>query len=273
MPNSLFHAHSRDSKETTSYDNKLKLINAEITENRDYTINELMNDPDNQYLGVTKESTISVQVPSEEPQLTEITVVSNGIYEPIEPIDGYNKVTVSVPQTQNELLQNKRITSSGNYTVQSLMNNPTDYDGISKTSNLIVDIPELDITQISNYPITQNGTQTIPIPTGYDAVDSISLNVQVPQKINIDRIGYEGGTYLFSSFSINTTDNYITVPSRKMFFNFVIYNTSIRYKMIVNNTPGNTNIRPFVNTNTHLGYYIIADYRFNCCWIYLFENF
>lgn len=243
-----------------SYDNKLKLINAEITENRDYTINELMNDPDNQYLGVTKESTISVQVPQPEPQLTELVALYNQVYTPTSPYIGYSKVTVNVPRVINELLQNKRIQTSGNYTIESLMTNPSEYQGIYKNSNIIVDIPELDITQISNYSITQNGTQTVPIPSGYDAVDSISLNVQVPMKIYIDRIGYEDGTFLFSNFSINSTDNYIGVPSHYMFFNFVIYNNTIRYKLYINNTQGNLNIRPYVNTSTHQGYYIVADY-------------
>lgn len=174
-----------------------------------------MNDPDNQYLGVTKESTISVQVPSQEPQLTELTVVSNGIYQPTSPIDGYNKVTVSVPQTQNELLQNKRITSNGNYTVQNLMNNPTDYDGISKTSNLIVDIPTPDITQISNYSITQNGTQSVPIPSGYDAVDSISLNVQIPSSsLEINNILWPNNTRkLINTFTKRTTSGNVTFSS------------------------------------------------------------
>jgi len=152
-------------------------------------------------------------------------------------------------------VENVTYSSTGSFTLV-----PTSPHEYMTSANIVVDVPSANITQISNYPISQNGTQIVPIPSGYDAVDSISLNVQVPQKINIDRIGYEGGTYLFSSFSINTTDNYVTVPSRKMFFNFVLYNTSIRYKMIVNNTQGNTNIRPFVNTNTHLGYYIVADY-------------
>lgn len=220
-----------------------------------------MVDTDNQYLGVTKESTISVQVPQSEPNLTELNVVSNGVYTPTAPVDGYNKVTVSVPQTQNEYLQNKRITSNGNYLVQNLMNNPVDYDGISKTSNLVIDVPSPDITQITNYSITQNGTQTVPIPSGYDAVDSISLNVQVPSITYIDRIGYEGGRYLFSDFSINTNDNYITVTSRYMFFNFAIYNNNIRFKLLVNDTPGNMQIRPFYNSTTNIGYYIVANYN------------
>lgn len=116
------------------------------------------------------------------------------------------------------------------------------------------------IGQITNYPITSNGSINIPIPVPYSVVDQISLDVNVNSKIYVDRIGYEGTVYLFSNFSINTSDSYITVPAKYMFFNFVVYNSNYRYKCLVNNTNGNINIRPFVNTNTNIGYYIVANY-------------
>ena len=44
-------------------------------------------------------------------------------------------------------------------------------------------VPTPSITQISNYPITQNGNQSIPIPNNALAVDSINLNVsRIKQK-------------------------------------------------------------------------------------------
>lgn len=46
--------------------------------------------------------------------------------------------------------------------------------------------PQLNIGSITNYPITSNGTQNIPIPTGYDAVNSISVDVNVPDPTNIN---------------------------------------------------------------------------------------
>lgn len=99
------------------------------------------------------------------------------------PTNGYDameqvSLVVNVP-SNNEILTNKIIQQTGTIIISDLMNNPSTKDGISKNSSLIIDVPTYDITQISNYPITQNGTQTIPIPTGYDAVDSISLNVNV----------------------------------------------------------------------------------------------
>lgn len=60
-----------------------------------------------------------------------------------------------------------------------------------------MDLDPLAITQITNYPITENGPKNIPIPDGYDAVDSINLNVNVPtpapilQNVSIN----ENGTY------------------------------------------------------------------------------
>lgn len=55
--------------------------------------------------------------------------------------------------------------------------NNTNYVGVRKV--VVEGGSSSNITQITNYPITQNGIQNVPIPTGYDAVDSISLNVQV----------------------------------------------------------------------------------------------
>lgn len=116
------------------------------------------------------------------------------------------------------------------------------------------------VGRINNYPITTNGNINVPIPIPYSVVDQINLNVNVDSKIYIDRIGYEGGTFLFSTFSINTTDNYISVPSKYMFFSFVLFNNTIRYKLYVNGSSGGTNVRPLINTSTHTGYYIVADY-------------
>jgi len=61
-------------------------------------------------------------------------------------------------------------------------------DGINNnvsSFNIIFDwqetpVPTPNITQISNYPITQNGSQNIPIPNNAFAVDSINVNVQIP---------------------------------------------------------------------------------------------
>lgn len=194
----------------------MQLIHAEIDENGDYTIDDLMVAPKDNYSGVLKESTIKVNVPvpvPPTPQVMELNVTSNGTYNPTEPYVGYKPVIVNVPTIQNEYLQNKRITSNGDYSIQGLMNNPTLYDGVTKNSNLIIDIPTLDVTQISNYPITTNGTQSIPIPSGYDAVDSISLNVNVPSSSSlvIDNVLWPNSTTKkISTFSKVRTNGNVT---------------------------------------------------------------
>jgi len=64
----------------------------------------------------------------------------------------------------------------------------------------IVNVPSPLITQISNYQINNIGNFTIPIPSGYDAVDSISGSVDVSSKI-LNSYTFEP-TVLPSTFSI-----------------------------------------------------------------------
>ena len=72
-------------------------------------------------------------------------------------------------------LEEKYIYENGEYDAED--------DNVDGYSRVIVEVPESDLTvgQITDYPITSNGNQNIPIPNGYDAVDSISLDVNVPQ--------------------------------------------------------------------------------------------
>jgi hypothetical protein len=73
-----------------------------------------------------------------------------------------------------------------------------------------VNVPIPKITQISNYSITQNGTKTIPIPTGYDAVNSISVNVNIKFGINHFRFGSDSSTTK-RKLTLNQTENTITI--------------------------------------------------------------
>lgn len=223
--------------------NKLQYLVTEINENNNYIISDLMNTP-NDYDGITKNSIIKVNIeqgvieeekvvsidnngstviePSEgydsiekvvvntniPNQTTNLTAVVNGNYTPQLPYIGYNSVTVNVPQISNETLINKRITSNNNIPVSDLMSDSVNYAGISKNSNIIVDVPVPDITQISNYSITSNGLQNVPIPSGYDAVDSISLNVNVPSQfepIIIDNVQISYNDRPYNSATWNLT--------------------------------------------------------------------
>lgn len=79
---------------------------------------------------------------------------------------------------------------------------------------------DTSITQIINYPITGNGQLQIPIPSGYDAVDYVSVNVNVPQtlvdnaNVNSNNIITENDTYMvpsgktgFNGFTVNVPQN------------------------------------------------------------------
>ena len=205
--------------------------------------------PVSPYIGY---NSVSVNVPN---QVTSLSVNNNGIYTPVSPYIGYNSVSVNVPQISNEYLQNKRITSNGDYTIQGLMNYPQNYDGVSKNSNIIVDVPTPDITQISNYSITANGTQTVPIPSGYDAVDSISLNVQVPTVITIDRINYNNSEIIYlNTFNKWTASGSVNISNGYVIVNYAIYSDYVKIYYYFNNTGATVSKRRVVNSS-NVGYY------------------
>jgi len=87
-------------------------------------------------------------------------------------------------------------------------------DGINNnvsSFNIIFDwqetpVPTPNITQISNYPITQNGSQNIPIPNNAFAVDSINVNVQVPTS------GGSSSLQDYKSLTINNSGVFNVLP-------------------------------------------------------------
>lgn len=117
----------------------------------------------------------------------------------------------SVPQLEsNIVLQN-----NGQYT---LGNNDDDdeleiYQSNSNRARslpasigtFIVNVPQPLITQISNYQINNIGSFNIPIPNGYDAVDSISGSVDVSNKI-LNSYTFEPSS-LPSTFTIQDYNN------------------------------------------------------------------
>lgn len=93
-----------------------------------------------------------------------------------------------------------RLSHNASYPVRNLMHDNTK-NGITKDSSIVVDVDIPDITQISNYSITTNGNKNVPIPSGYDAVDSINLNVNV--KINLSISDFKLYNENNSAFSFN----------------------------------------------------------------------
>ena len=107
------------------------------------------------------------------------TITSNGTttLTPTSGYDGLGQVTTTVNVTPN--LQTN-ISKQYHYNGTYMIRPSTGYDGINE-ARVVVDVDIPDVTQISNYSITSNGNnQIIPIPNGYNAVDSISVDVNVP---------------------------------------------------------------------------------------------
>lgn len=78
--------------------------------------------------------------------------------------------------------------------------NNTNFVGVRKV-NVNYNAPK--ITQITNYLINSNGIQNIPIPSGYDAVDSISVKVNIPSKIIINSLKFDDIIYNLNGFNVN----------------------------------------------------------------------
>lgn len=177
------------------------LIQSQKTENITSNTTTLIA-PDSGYDGLSSVRVIT-NIPNE---TTSLEVTSNGTYQPVSPYIGYNFVSVQVPQQLLETLTNKRLQTNDVYSISSLMNDSTK-DGITKNSTIIVDVPQPDITQITNYSITTNGGQTIPIPSGYDAVDSIYVNVNVPPiYLKSNQSVVSNGTYALIDNDSDPTD-------------------------------------------------------------------
>lgn len=117
----------------------------------------------------------------------------------------------NIPQLESNIV----LQSNGQYT---LGNNDADdeleiYQSNSNRARslpvsigtFVVNVPQPLITQISNYQISNIGNFTIPIPNGYDAVNSISGNVDVSSKI-LSSYTFEPSS-LPSTFSIQDYNN------------------------------------------------------------------
>jgi hypothetical protein len=79
-----------------------------------------------------------------------------------------------------------------------------------------VNVPQPTITQISNYEISNIGSFNIPIPIGYDAVDSISGTVDLSNKL-LNSYTFEPGalpsTFNIEDYNQNHNTDYIGVKS------------------------------------------------------------
>lgn len=121
----------------------------------------------------------SLELLAGEPVLEDLSVSSNGVYEPRTGVDGFDKVTVNVPTEEPEL-ETLNVTQNGTYTPGSGV------DGFDEVNvNVQTTQPVLDSIEIN-----ENGHYTP--PSGTDGYDDITVYVPyVSQGTTI----IENGTY------------------------------------------------------------------------------
>lgn len=119
----------------------------------------------------------SLELLAGEPVLENLSVSSNGVYEPRTGVDGFNKVTVSVPEPELETLN---VTQNGTYTPGS---------GVDGFDEVNVNVPS-DEPVLDSIEINENGHYTP--PSGTDGYDDITVYVPyVSQGTTIN----DNGTY------------------------------------------------------------------------------
>lgn len=141
--------------------------------------------------------------------------------------DGISKdstLVINVPQgiTTNNF---RTVTSNNTYQLSTLYQGQDNPVAFKPDSEIEIRVPQttLDVTQISNYSITNNGNQNVPIPSGYDAVDSINLNVNVQPLIEIpitELIFKRNGSILTKSY----TNSHINYDNNSTCCGILLYN-------------------------------------------------
>ena len=216
-------------------------------------------------------ATIEVSVPQPLLQNNKNVTVTSNTTTSVIPDEGYDgmrsvSVVTNVP-SNNETWTNKRFISNNTYTISNLMNDSTK-DGISKDSTVVIDVPVPSITQISNYSITSNGNnQNISIPTGYDAVDSISVNVNVKTRINAVEIPNQYGQNIsvsFSNFVFKSSSSVQTLDSKQ----YLLFTSNfITFYLVWNTTTTSTTY------TLDAGYYFTKNKTYNLTANYYYINF
>lgn len=134
-----------------------------------------------------------------------LSIQANGTYTAPADIDGYNPITVNVPQKEPNI-QNLSITTNGTYTA------PSGTDGYSP---VVVDVqPNLE-----NITITANGTYT---HTGKDGYDQVVVNV--PQEgitelvvSTLEYLNYKGSLYSLIGGGLKTIKVIMSDSAHSMF--------------------------------------------------------
>ena len=238
------------------------LITQNTQPNQPLTISSLMSNPQSKN-GITKDSTLIINVPqqsletitnyqiSQNTQPNQSLTISSLMSNP-QSNDGITKnstLIINVPQpiTTNNFRQ---INSNNTYSLSTLYQGQDNPVGFKPDSQIEIRVPQttLDITQISNYSITNNGNQNVPIPTGYDAVDSINLNVNV--KFSINRFYLSTYYKTLSNFTSFSSNLQLTINSNEACVWIVETINDYVIKLLVNNDNTNKSITLTIESNT-----------------------
>lgn len=113
--------------------------------------------------GVDGFDKVTVNVPTYEPVLDDITITENGHYTPPEGVDGYDDITVYVPYVS----QGTTINDNGTYTPP---------EGVDGFDQVIVNVPNT----VQGLVVTENGTYTAPVGSGVVGYSPVTVNVPTP---------------------------------------------------------------------------------------------
>lgn len=220
---------------------------------------------------------------------------NNGVYEIYDEDPNQNNGLEIVPDNPQQQQQNQRVlklrevqTRDGNEDEMEEENeNEEEEEEPSETKTnylgkFTVNVPQPTITQISNYEISNVGSFNIPIPVGYDAVDSISGTVDLSNKLlnsytfepsnlpstfNIQDYNQANNTDYIGVKSITCSDTNLQPQQSKIVISYVrIEDTTITFVQSFNVAesyfiPANTNDSYLVLFTDDDFYYITLIYN------------
>ena len=174
-------------------------------------------------VGVDGYDPITVNVPDIPPVLDQLSVTENGTYTPPSGTDGYDEVIVNVPDIP-PVLDQLSVTENGTYTP------PSGTDGYDEVIVNVPDIPPV-LDQLS---VTENGTYTP--PSGTDGYDEVVVNVPsfspLIQPLHTDcHNGYIGQGNLNYDPSTNSYYDVFEVEAGKHYIPFITAPVGNRFRV------------------------------------------
>lgn len=145
--------------------------------------------------GVDGFDKVTVNVPIPEPVLDSITINENGHFTPPAGTDGYDDITVYVPYVS----QGTTINENGTYTPPS---------GVDGFSQVIVNVPNV----VQGLNVTENGTYTPPVGSGVVGYSPVTVNVTPQPPVTSTLIATHNGTFLPVSPSIGFSEVTVECP-------------------------------------------------------------